>query len=74
MRSQPYSLPDWLPSVLALLAKHVDDPNPIKQDVKNVFSEFHRTHKDDWDKFKEKFSEEELGAVDGVAYAPSYFA
>lgn len=69
----PYSVPDWLPSHLADLSSHLSDPSPIREGVKKVFLDFHKTHQDQWHEFKEKFTEEELDAVRSISMAPSYF-
>jgi len=42
--TQPYGVPEWLPSVLLELSQHTNDPDPIKKTVQELFSEFRRTH------------------------------
>ncbi|KAJ2387083.1 Proteasome activator BLM10, partial [Coemansia sp. RSA 2603] len=44
----PYTIPDWMPEVLVLLANCMDDPNPIQGTVQRTFAEFRRTHMDTW--------------------------
>jgi len=71
---EPYDVPEHLPSVLAFLADHVNDPAPIRGPLRTLFAEFKRTHKDEWHIFKEKFTEDELEALNAVVFAPTYFA
>jgi len=72
--SYPYSLPNVLPSLLAFLSDYVYEPLPISQGLFKLFAEFKRTHKDNWDEFQTKFTEEELEKVNGVVFTPSYIA
>ena len=70
----PYDLPRHLPEVLRVLSGYVNDPQPVAGDVRKGFAEFMRTHKEEWEAFKEKFTAEQLDAVNGVQSAPTYFA
>merc|ERR1719150_2575238 len=65
--SHPYDVPDFLPSILAYLARnHMGDPTAIKGPLKRLFAEFKRTHKDEWYVVQEKASEEDLEAINDV--------
>jgi len=70
----PYDLPPHLPPLLAELSSHVNEPAPISSAVKKTFGDFIRTHQDEWEEFKLKFSEQELEALQSVQSAPTYFA
>ncbi|KAJ2740126.1 Proteasome activator BLM10, partial [Coemansia sp. BCRC 34301] len=56
----PYTIPDWLPEVLILLAGCIDDPNPIQSTVQRTFAEFRRTHMDTWHEDRKKFTISQL--------------
>ena len=71
----PYDLPSHLPALLAQLAVHVNDPQPVSGAVRKAVGEFLRTHKEEWEShFKDKFTEEQLDALTSVQSAPTYFA
>jgi len=45
VKTCPYTIPKWLPTVLELVGLHISDANPqIVESVKTTFSEFRRTH------------------------------
>ncbi|KAJ3272314.1 hypothetical protein HDV01_005748 [Terramyces sp. JEL0728] len=70
----PYDVPDWMPSVLVLLAQCANDPSPISTSITLTFGEFKRTHQDSWDYHKSKFTEQELYTVSDLLYSPGYYA
>eukprot|EP00184_Porphyridium_aerugineum_P000329 CAMPEP_0184699828 /NCGR_PEP_ID=MMETSP0313-20130426/5939_1 /TAXON_ID=2792 /ORGANISM="Porphyridium aerugineum, Strain SAG 1380-2" /LENGTH=2155 /DNA_ID=CAMNT_0027158957 /DNA_START=349 /DNA_END=6816 /DNA_ORIENTATION=- len=72
--SQPYEIPDWMPNVLMELAKCINNPAPISASVRNLFAEFWRTHRDEWQSHKSKFNEEEREVVSELLISPSYYA
>lgn len=72
--SSPYSVPKWLPSVLVALSGAVNDPPPISTGVRQLFSDFMRTHRDEWQMHKLQFTEEELDIVSELMVSPSYYA
>ena len=74
VQSHPYDLPHHLPEVLRLLSGSVNDPQPVSGAVRKGFAEFLRTHKEEWEAFKERFTEAQLDAVNSVQSAPTYFA
>ena len=74
VQSHPYDLPAHLPEVLRVLAGYVNDPQPVSGAVRKGFAEFLRTHKEEWEAFKERFTERQLDAVNSVQSAPTYFA
>ncbi|KAI9193627.1 uncharacterized protein BJ171DRAFT_249708 [Polychytrium aggregatum] len=70
----PYEVPKWMPSTLVRLASCITDPNPISVTVKNMFSDFRRTHQDTWHEDKEQFSEDDLYTLSDLFISPSYYA
>ncbi len=72
--SQPYRLSSWAPSILLLLTKYIPDRAPITTSVRKAFSEFKRTHIDNWAAERLLFSEEELDAISELLVSPTYYA
>lgn len=72
--SHPYRLPSWIPGLLSLLARFINDRNPIGTSARKTFSEFRRTHSDTWEIDREQFSVEQLDAINELSIAPSYYA
>jgi len=61
--SSPFDIPAWLPDVLVELADHTQGPRAISGDVKKLFSDFWRTHRDTWTVEKEKFDMDQLSII-----------
>jgi hypothetical protein len=74
VKSHPYTVPTWLPSLLALLTRFVNDRYPISDTARKTLSEFRRTHGEDWEHVRELFTEREFDALDELLVAPSYYA
>lgn len=72
--SSPYSVPSWMPSVLVALTRCIEDTPPIAKSAKKLFADFWRTHRDEWQKFKHAFTEEQLDSVSELLISPSYYA
>lgn len=72
--SSPYTVPEWMPSILVCLSNCVSDPPPISTSVKKLFVDFMRTHRDEWQMHKAAFTEEELDIVSELLVSPSYYA
>eukprot|EP00171_Calliarthron_tuberculosum_P009884 IDg9884t1 len=72
--SSPYTVPEWMPSILVSLSNCVSDPPPISTSVKKLFVDFLRTHRDEWQQHKAAFTEEELEIVSELLVSPSYYA
>lgn len=69
-----YDLPPWMPDVLLKFARHVNDPEPIRNTAKSSVMEFWRTHSDMWDaEFVHMFTSEQLNELHQLLVAPSYF-
>jgi len=73
IESQPYTVPDWFPSVIVDLSYHLKDPHPIKKIASDCLKEFWRTHQDEWIFEKEKFTQDQIDAISETS-GPSYFA
>jgi len=69
----PYSVPRFLPKILIALSRHTHDRNPVKMSVTHCFSEFRRTHMDNWAEDRLKFTEEERQVLVDVLVSPSYY-
>lgn len=72
--SSPYSVPDWMPSVLVALSGCVNDQAPISAGVRELFGDFMRTHRDEWQSHKQAFAPDELEIVSELLVSPSYYA
>ncbi|KAJ2642127.1 Proteasome activator BLM10, partial [Coemansia sp. RSA 1694] len=70
----PYTIPDWLPEVLVLLAGCIDDPNPIQSTVQRTFAEFRRTHMDTWHEDRKRFTSSQLELLTDMLVSPCYYA
>lgn len=74
VRSNPYSVPSWMPAILVALSNCVNDPPPISTTVKSLFADFMRTHRDEWQDHKQAFTDHELEIVLDLLVSPSYYA
>ncbi|KAI0566264.1 Proteasome activator complex subunit 4 [Gracilaria domingensis] len=72
--SSPYTVPSWMPKVLVELSSCVNDPPPISTDVRKLFADFMRTHRDEWQLHKQAFTADELEIVSELTISPSYYA
>jgi proteasome activator subunit 4 len=70
----PYDMPNWMTSLLVEMAGCFNEPGVISSSVMSVFREFKRTHMDNWEGEKTKFTEEELEAISDLLYSPGYYA
>lgn len=74
IQSQPYDVPEFLVPLLVRLSGHLDDPPPICTVVREVFTDFRRTHQDTWQRERHKFTSEEWEAVNDMLISPYYYA
>ncbi|GJD11887.1 Proteasome activator complex subunit 4 [Galdieria sulphuraria] len=72
--SQPFAILPWMPSLLVQVAYCIHDVPPISTCVRTLFSEFWRSHHDEWSKQKQMFEPEQLEAFNELLIAPSYYA
>ena len=74
----PYTVPAWMPGVMAELAtilKGLGDAPDVKRVVEKIFQHFMLTHADEWEtKHKACFTEDQLAALTDVLVSPSYYA
>jgi len=67
----PYTVPKFIPKLLAdVLAPRVSDPAPISTTIRSTVASFKRTH----EKYQDKFSEDELSAMNYAQAGNSYYA
>ncbi|XP_067941422.1 proteasome activator complex subunit 4-like isoform X2 [Watersipora subatra] len=70
----PYEVPEFIPDVLMILSDHIHDAQPIQQTVKDVLSDFRRTHLDSWLEHKQKFTVDQLMALADLSVSANYYA
>lgn len=74
VEAYPYDVPDFVPDVLMELANHLHDPVPIPLTIKETMQEFKRTHQDNWEEHKTKFTEDQLLVMTDLLISPNYYA
>lgn len=74
IEAHPYDIPGYVPGLLMELAKHLHDPQPIPKTVKDTFQEFKRTHQDNWQDHKLKFTDDQLMVLNDLLISPNYYA
>uniref|UniRef100_A0A8C5CEE9 Uncharacterized protein n=1 Tax=Gadus morhua TaxID=8049 RepID=A0A8C5CEE9_GADMO len=72
--SSPYGVPHWMPQVLMELSDHLNDPQPIEMTVKKTLSEFRRTHHDNWQQHRQRFTDDQLLVLTNLLVSPCYYA
>mmetsp|Transcript_20084 Transcript_20084/g.64015 ORF Transcript_20084/g.64015 Transcript_20084/m.64015 type:complete len:547 (-) Transcript_20084:339-1979(-) len=70
----PYDVPSWLPEVLERLARHAQQPQPIKAAVSRVFADFKRTHQDNWAASRKQLTPEQLEMLADAEQPPHWYA
>lgn len=73
IKAYPYDVPDFLPDIFNNLGKHLNDPQPIPATIRKTLGDFKRTHHDNWEVHKLKFTEEELTVLTDLTVPPSYY-
>jgi proteasome activator subunit 4 len=74
INSHPYDVPDYLPDIFGQLGPHLNDPQPIPTTIRKTLGDFKRTHHENWEIHKLKFTEEELLVLSDLTVPPSYYA
>jgi proteasome activator subunit 4 len=74
IKTYPYYIPDLLPEILIYLASFKTDIPHFKEIIKKTFSEFQKTHSDNWNLDKKKFNDNQLSILNDVLTTQSYFA
>uniref|UniRef100_A0A8C1DL57 Proteasome activator subunit 4 n=1 Tax=Cyprinus carpio carpio TaxID=630221 RepID=A0A8C1DL57_CYPCA len=72
--SSPYDVPAWMPQILMDLSAHLNDTQPIEMTVKKTLSDFRRTHHDNWQEHKQKFTDDQLLVLTDLLVSPCYYA
>ena len=72
--AHPYTVPDYLPEILTFLCDHLTDPQPISTTIKKTMTNFRRTHHDNWQSDKTKFTDDQLSILADLLVSPSYYA
>ncbi|XP_022913061.1 proteasome activator complex subunit 4A-like [Onthophagus taurus] len=72
--AHPYDLPDYIPGIFDELGAHLNDPQPIPATIRKTLGDFKRTHYDNWEVHKLKFTEEELSVLSDLTVPPTYYA
>lgn len=72
--AHPYTVPNYLPEILTFLSDHLTDPQPISTTIKKTMSNFKRTHHDNWQSDKKKFTEDQLCVLSNLLVGPNYYA
>ena len=76
--SQPYETPSFVPSALAAISTHSFERNAplgVRDTVKKCCAEYKRTHmSDNWGLHRNKFTQEQLEALEDVVSTPHYYA
>uniref|UniRef100_UPI00358F6C57 proteasome activator complex subunit 4 isoform X3 n=1 Tax=Myxine glutinosa TaxID=7769 RepID=UPI00358F6C57 len=72
--SSPYDVPTWMPQLLMELSQYLNDPQPIEMTVKKTLTNFRRTHHDNWQEHKQRFTDDQLVVLTDLLVSPSYYA
>jgi len=70
----PYDVPPFLPPILMELSTHLNDPQPTPLTIKKSLQEFKRTHQDNWQEHKTKFTEDQLVVMTDLLVSQNYYA
>merc|ERR1712058_173296 len=70
----PYCVPPFPPPILMELSTHLNDPVPTPQTIKKSLQEFKRTHQDNWQEHKTKFTEDQLVVMTDLLVSHNYYA
>lgn len=70
----PYDVPLWMPEVLLDVGNYLHDAPQIQATVKKTLSEFRRTHHDNWQMHRQKFTDDQLSVLTDLLISPSYYA
>lgn len=74
VQANVHETPDYLPAVIAELADHANDPQPIRKSVADTLQDYSRSHHDRWSsEHRVKFTEAQLDAYLSVVSAVSYY-
>ena len=74
VEAYPHDVPSFMPEVLMELQRHLHDPQPVPKTIKRTLQEFKRTHQDNWEEHKLKFTEDQLMALTDLLVSQNYYA
>ena len=74
VEAYPHDVPSFMPEVLMELQRHLHDPQPVPKTIKKTLQEFKRTHQDNWDEHKLKFTEDQLIVLTDLLVSQNYYA
>merc|ERR1712200_181696 len=70
----PHDVPEFVPPILMELSTHLNDPQPVPSTIKKSLQEFKRTHQDNWQEHKTKFTEDQLVVMTDLLVSQNYYA
>nr|CAH7732828.1 unnamed protein product [Callosobruchus chinensis] len=73
IEAHPYDVPDFLSDIFGQLSRRLNDPQPIPATIRKTLGNFKRTHHDNWETHKLKFTEDELELLSDLVVPPSYY-
>jgi len=74
VNAYPYDIPEFIPDILMFLSGYIHEVQPIAATIKKTLQDFKRTHQDNWQDHKLKFSEDQLAVLTDILVSPSYYA
>lgn len=74
VNAYPYDVPEFIPDTLMFLSDYIHEPQPISVTIKRTLQEFKRTHQDNWQDHKLRFSDDQLAILTDILVSPSYYA
>ncbi|KAL7062278.1 hypothetical protein AAHC03_01850 [Spirometra sp. Aus1] len=73
IRAAVHDTPSYLPAIIAEVAEHANDPQPIRQSVSDTLMAYSRSHQERWREDRELFNEAQLDAYLSVVSSVSYY-
>lgn len=73
----PYEVPPYVPKALAVLSRLLNSTisSTLQEVIRKTVSDFKRTHTDEWEtNHRQRFTEEQLDALNDVLSSPHYYA
>lgn len=70
----PYDVPEFVPDILMFLSGYIHEVQPISMTIKKTLQDFKRTHQDNWQDHKLKFSDDQMAVLTDILVSPSYYA
>lgn len=70
----PYDVPETVPDILMFLSGYIHEEQPVSMTIKKTLQDFKRTHQDNWQDHKLKFTDDQLAVLTDILVSPSYYA